>query len=47
MSLRGVGLNPNAAKSEIMTVEDYQEGRHRGVNLKIDVLDREKDEKGI
>ncbi|HVB81678.1 MAG TPA: RNA-directed DNA polymerase [Candidatus Binataceae bacterium] len=45
MSLRGVGLNPNAAKSEIMTVEEYQELRHREVNLRIDRLDKSKDER--
>lgn len=44
VALRSVGLNPNAAKSEIMTVEKYQELRHREINLRIDKLDRSKDE---
>jgi hypothetical protein len=47
MTLREVGLNPNAAKSEIMTVEDYEQRRHREVNRRISVLDREKDERGF
>jgi hypothetical protein len=47
MSLRGLGLNPNAAKSEIMSVEEYQKTRHRDVNLQIDRLDKSRDEKGF
>jgi|GEM_PF-1628007 len=47
MSLRAVGLNPNAAKSEIMTVEEYEERRHRDANLRIDRIDKNKDERGF
>jgi hypothetical protein len=47
MSLRGVGLNPNAAKSEIMTVEAYQELRHREINLRIDRIEKSKDERAF
>jgi hypothetical protein len=47
MSLRGVGLNPNAAKSEIMSVEEYEERRHRDVNLSINKVDKNKDEKAF
>jgi hypothetical protein len=46
-ALRSVGLNPNAAKSEIMPVERYQELRHREINLRIDKLDRSKDERAF
>ncbi len=35
LELRQLGLNPNAAKSQIMTVEDFQSGRHRDINLKL------------
>jgi hypothetical protein len=45
MSLRAIGLNPNAAKSEIMTVEEYEQRRHREVNLDIDRVFKSKDEK--
>jgi hypothetical protein len=44
MALRAVGLNPSAAKSEIMSVEEYQKRRHREVNLRIDRLDKSNDE---
>ena len=44
IALRAVGLNPSAAKSEIMTVEEYQKRRHREVNLRIDRLGKSKDE---
>ena len=44
MSLRGIGLNPNAAKSAIVTVEEYEEGRHPEANLRIDRIDKENDE---
>src|SRR5713101_5725140 len=47
MILRGIGLNPNAAKSEIISVEHYQERRHRDVNLRINKLDKSEDETGF
>jgi hypothetical protein len=47
MILRGIGLNPNAAKSEIISVEKYQERRHREVNLRINRLDKSKDERAF
>jgi hypothetical protein len=36
MALRRVGLNPNAAKSEILPVEQYEARRHSGFNKRID-----------
>lgn len=36
LELRQLGLNPNAAKSQIMTVEEFQLGRHRDVNLRLE-----------
>lgn len=44
MSLRSVALNPNAAKSEIMTVEQYQDLRHPEINRRIDEVDKSKSE---
>lgn len=44
MNLRAIGLNPNAAKSDIMTVEEYEKRRHREVNLEIDEIDNTKDQ---
>jgi hypothetical protein len=44
MSLRGIGLNPNAAKSGIVTVEEYENSRHREANLRIDVVDEDNNE---
>ena len=35
LELRQLGLNPNAAKSQIMTVEEFQAGRQRDVNLRL------------
>ncbi len=35
LALRQVGLNPNAAKSAIVKVEDFEAERHREVNLSI------------
>ena len=39
MSLRGIGLNPNAAKSAIVTVEEYENSRHPETNLRISMID--------
>ena len=47
MNLRAVSLNPNAAKSEIMTVEEYEERRHRDVNRRINSLNRDKNERSF
>jgi hypothetical protein len=44
LALRRVGLNPNAAKSEILTVGEYEKGRHREFNLEISRADHLGDE---
>jgi len=43
MALRRVGLNPNAAKSEILTVEHYEARRHSEFNKRIDRESRDED----
>jgi hypothetical protein len=44
MALRRVGLNPNAAKSEILSVEEYEARRHSQFNKRIDGAISRKDE---
>lgn len=36
LELRQLGLNPNAAKSQVLTVEDFQLGRHRDMNIRLE-----------
>jgi hypothetical protein len=47
MILRTVGLNPNAAKSEILTVEEYENRRHSEVNFRINKIEKGNDEKAF
>lgn len=43
LELRQLGLNPNAAKSQVLSVEDFQLGRHRDLNVKLDTAKRKGD----
>jgi reverse transcriptase-like protein len=43
LELRQLGLNPNAAKSQVMTVEDFQLKRYRDVNLKLERAKKRRD----
>ncbi len=47
LELRQLGLNPNAAKSRVMTVEEFQLGRHKDLNLKLDRAKKNRDVAGI
>ena len=38
MKLREIGLNPNASKTSILSVSEYQESRHRNENITLDQL---------
>ena len=40
LELRQLGLNPNASKTEVLTVEEFQARRHRDMNLRIDAAKR-------
>jgi hypothetical protein len=43
LELRQLGLNPSSAKTQIMSVEDFQASRHREANLALDVARRQRD----
>src|SRR5205823_5698686 len=43
LALREIGLNPNAAKSEILAVADFEAKRHREFNAAIEETFRRKD----
>lgn len=47
MMLREVGLNPNASKTRILPVEDYQEGRHTDVNRSLRQALERRDRSGL
>jgi hypothetical protein len=47
LELRQLGLNPNAAKSQIMTVSDFQHGRHRDVNIRLQKSKKDRDIAGF
>lgn len=47
LALRMVGLNPNAAKSSIISVEDYEAQRHREVNVSLSRVARSMDERAF
>jgi hypothetical protein len=34
-------LNPNASKTEVLTIEEFQARRHRNVNMRIDAAKRD------
>lgn len=43
LELRQLGLNPSSAKTQIMSVADFQAQRHRDVNIRLDGARRRKD----
>lgn len=47
LELRQLGLNPNAAKSEIMAVEQFQSRRHRDINLRLQAAKNKRDKAAI
>ena len=43
LELRQLGLNPSSAKTQIMSVADFQAERHRDVNIALDGARRRRD----
>lgn len=43
LALRSHGLAPNGSKTTIVAIEDYEAGRHRDINLRLDRISKSKD----